>query len=303
MAAKARQSRMAAFALQAGLPQARAWARRPASFVFQSSSRFMTDTLQQSGPLTGNVLFYGQPEPLSIETHGSLGVNQVAKPWAFVSQSHIVPLTVTEFAPAALSYPIIFIGDAKTPVAVMGLRAGDNLFVDAAGDIRGESYIPAYARRYPFVYANDDAAKRMILCIDRKAPFIGENAEIPFFEDGKPSAYTQKAMDFCNNFEQERMRTDSFVQLLITLDMFETREATFTPRNELGEPGQPQKLAEYFAISEAKLAALSTEKLVELRDNGALGQIYAHLISLLGWDRLIAMTFARAAAMPTAANA
>lgn len=264
----------------------------------------MTDTMSdQTSPLSGNVLFYGKPEPLSLEFHGKLGVNPVEKPWSFVSQSHIVPLTVTEFAPASLSYPVIFIGDFKTPVAVMGLRAGDNLFVDAEGTINGESYIPAYARRYPFVYANDDAGKRMILCIDRSAPFIAENAAVPFFEDGKPSAYTEQAMDFCNSFEQERQRTESFIKLLTDMDLFETREATFTPRNEKGEPGQVQKLAEYFAISEEKLSKLPAEKLVELRDNGALGQIYAHLISLLGWDRLIAMTFARAAQMPTAANA
>jgi hypothetical protein len=68
----------------------------------------------------------------------------------------------------------------------------------------------------------------------------------------------------------------------------------FTPRNERGEPGEPQKLADYFAVSEDKLKALPIEKLAELRDNGALGQIYAHLVSLLGWDRLIALAFQRA---------
>jgi len=66
----------------------------------------------------------------------------------------------------------------------------------------------------------------------------------------------------------------------------------------------PQKIAEYFAVSEDKLKALPADKLAELRDNGALGQIYAHLVSLLGWDRLIAIAFQRAAAaQPTAGNA
>ena len=102
---------------------------------------------------------------------------------------------------------------------------------------------------------------------------------------------------------QWRARTDSFVKLLTDLDLFETREANFTPRNPDGSAGAPQKLAEYFAVSEEKLKALPAEKLVELRDNGALGQIYAHLVSLLGWDRLIALAFQRAAQMPTAANA
>lgn len=265
----------------------------------------MTDTIsaQGNGPLSGNVLFYSQPEPLSVDVHGALGVEPVAKPYAFTAVTNLVPLTVTEFAPAALSYPVIFVGEARQPVAVMGLRQGENLFVSADGDFRPEAYIPAYVRRYPFVFANDDQAQRLILCVDRAAPFLKEGGQTPLFVDGKPSPYTQQAMEFCNNFEQERQRTDAFVKLLTDLDLFDTREAVFNPRNPDGSPAQPQKLAEYFAVSEDKLKALPAEKLAELRDNGALGQIYAHLVSLLGWDRLIAMAFQRAAEMQTAANA
>ena len=264
----------------------------------------MTDqTVSTSAQLTGNVLFYQKPEPLSPELHGALGVNPVDRPWGFLASTHVVPLTVTEFAPAALSYPVIFVGEQKQPVAVMGLRQGDNLFVDASGDIRPEAYLPAFARRYPFVYANDEAQNRLILCVDRGADFVSENAAIPFFEDGKPSAYTQQALNFCNSFEQERARTDAFVKLLNELDLFEVKEAMFTPRLPDGSAGEPQRIAEYMAVSEDKLKGLSPEKLVELRDNGALGQIYAHLVSLLGWERLISMTFQRQAQQPVAANA
>lgn len=264
----------------------------------------MTDTTANASPLSGNVLFYGKPEPLSVEAHGALGVNPVDQPYAFVANTNIVPLTVTEFAPAALTYPVIFIGEARQPVAVMGLRPGENLFVDEAGAFRPEAYIPAYVRRYPFVFANDEVQKRLILCVDRDAPFIKEGGATPLFVDGKPSPYTQQAMDFCNNFEQERLRTDAFVKLLTDLDLMETRESVFTPRNPDGSPAAPQKIAEYFAVSEEKLKTLPAEKLAELRDNGALGQIYAHLVSLLGWDRLIAIAFQKAAtAQPVAGNA
>jgi hypothetical protein len=262
----------------------------------------MTDTTANATPLSGNVLFYGKPEPLSLEAHGKLGVEGVDQPYAFVARTNVVPLTVTEFAPAALSYPVIFVGDSRQPVAVMGLRQDENLFVTDAGSFRPEAYIPAYVRRYPFVFANDDAQKRLILCIDRDAPFIKEGGATPLFDNGQPSQYTQQAMEFCNNFEQERQRTEAFVKLLIELDLLETREAVFTPRNPDGTSAAPQKIAEYYAISEDKLKALPIEKLAELRDNGALGQIYAHLVSLLGWDRLIAMAFQKAAESQTAAG-
>jgi len=251
----------------------------------------MTDT--NNSPLEGNVLFYTNPEPLDAGLHAALGVNPADKPYAFVGKTNIVPLTVTEFAAAALSYPIIFIGDQKLPMVVMGLRQGDNLFVSAEGDFRPDAYIPAYVRRYPFVFADDKQNQRMVLCIDRDAEIVVEGGENPLFVDGQASDYTQMAMEFCNNFEQERLRTESFLALVNELDLLDVREATFTPRNADGTPAEPQKIAEYYAVSEDKLRALSAEKLVELRDNGALGQIYAHLVSLLGWERLIALAFQR----------
>ncbi|QSF54364.1 SapC family protein [Brevundimonas fontaquae] len=260
----------------------------------------MTDT--NNSPLEGNVLFYTNPEPLDQSVHGGLGVNPSDKPYAFVAQTNIVPLTVTEFSAAALSYPIIFTGDNRQPVAVMGLSSNENLFVAPDGEFRADAYVPAYVRRYPFVFADDKQNQRLILCIDRGASIVAEGGQNPLFVDGQPSDYTNMAMEFCNNFEQERQRTEGFVALVKDLDLLDVREAHFTPRNPDGTPGQPQKLAEYYAVSEDKLRALPAEKLVELRDNGALGQIYAHLVSLVGWDRLIAMAVMRQAQAPTSVN-
>lgn len=263
----------------------------------------MTDTTApRTAPLDGSVMFYRKPEPLSVEAHGKLGVSQVDRPYAFVGQANFVPLTVTEFSPAALSYPVVFVGDARQPVAVMGVNENVNLFVDESGAFRGDAYIPGFVRRYPFVFANDPANERMILCIDRDADFVKEGGESPLFVDGQPSDYTKQAMEFCNSFEQERIRTESFVKLLTDLDLLEVRESHYTPRNEKGEAQPQQKLAEYYAVSEDKLRALPADKLAELRDNGALGQIYAHLVSLLGWDRLVGLAMLRASGGAPVAN-
>jgi hypothetical protein len=264
-----------------------------------------TTTPESPGQISGNVLFYSKPEPLSPELHSKLGVVQSDKPFRFAKPGHAVPLTVGEFPLAAVSGPIIFVGEDKTPIAVMGLNAGDNMFVGDNGLFEPGVYIPAYIRRYPFVFAQDDDAQKMVLCIDRNADFIVEGGgDMPFFEkDGKPSEYTQRCMEFCNNFEQERQRTLQFVQILKDLDLFESKVANFTPMNPDGTAGEPQKIADYFGVSEEKLNALPIEKLKEIRDNGALGQIYAHLLSLVGWDRLVALALARAPQTPAAANA
>lgn len=259
---------------------------------------------QVPGQLSGNVLFYSRPEPLAKELHGKIGVKRLDGPFKFAKEGHAIPLTVGEFPLAAVTGPIIFVGDEKLPIAVMGLNAGENMFVKDDGTFESGIYIPAYVRRYPFVFANDDANKQLVLCIDRNAEFIVDKGyDMAFFEaNGEPSEYTKNCIEFCNNFEMERQRTMSFVDLLKGLDLFETKTATFTPPKEDGTPGEPQKIAEYFGVSEEKLNKLPADKFIELRDNGALAQIYAHLHSLVGWDRLVALAMAKAAQQPQALN-
>ena len=174
----------------------------------------MTDTTSQaSGALSGNVLFYTQPEPISFEAHGKLGVTPADKPYAFVAQTHIVPLTVTEFAPAALSYPIIFVGDLKQPVVAMGLRQNDNLFIEN-GDFRPDAYIPAYVRRYPFLLArlNPDS-EDLSLCFDPTSGALGKFDEgDALFENGQPTEPVTGILEFCKNFEEAGQRTGFFME-------------------------------------------------------------------------------------------
>lgn len=255
------------------------------------------ESTQSAGGISGNVLFYVSPEPLNREQHAKLALVHNEKPYSFAATGTAVPLTVTEFAPAALSFPVIFAGEDRVPLAVMGLNNGENLFVNVDGSIDAGVYIPAYIRRYPFVLANDEGQDRLIVCIDKGSSLLSEQGETKLFDDkGEPTEYTQNCIKFCDDFEAERRRTDSFVQLLKDNDLFELKTAVFTPTDAAGQPGQPQTVAEYYGVSEEKLNALPVEKLRELQTNGALAQIYAHLVSLVGWDRLIAVAMVRQAA-------
>ena len=248
----------------------------------------MESTPAGQGPeLSGSVLFYKKPEPLSLEAHRNLGVKRIDQPFGFLRSAHAVPVTVSEFGLAAGSFPIIFVGSDKTPVAVMGIRQGQNLFVQDNGQTDPETYIPAFVRRYPFVFAADDAQDRMLLCVDREAPMVSATPDVPFFNGDQPSEFTQNAIEFCKEFERQRRATNEFIKLIEQFDLFEEKSVAFTPRDPNGVEGPQQKIADYWAVSEEKLNALPAEKFMELRDNGALGAIYAHLVSLLNWPGII----------------
>ncbi|MEZ5938019.1 MAG: SapC family protein [Hyphomonadaceae bacterium] len=254
----------------------------------------------QGPELSGQVLFYKQPEPLSPERHKNLGVKQVDAPFAFLREAHAVPITVSEFGVAATCYPIIFVGDAKTPVAVMGIRQNENEYVDAAGNPDPDAYLPAFVRRYPFVFASDNQSDRLILCVDRQAPMISDNPDVRLFEGDQPTKFTQDAIEFCKEFERQRRATIEFVEMMDKEGLFESKTVTFTPRDANGNPGEQQKIADYFAISEERLNALQDDKFSEIRNTGAIAPIYAHLISLLNWQRVIQRTMRRMAATQSA---
>ncbi|HEX4198792.1 MAG TPA: SapC family protein [Caulobacteraceae bacterium] len=245
-------------------------------------------------PVTGNVLLYDRPEPLDPRRHANLGLLKTDKPFGFVAKQHFVPLHVGEFGPASVNYPIIFAGEARAPLAVVGVTAGENLYVSDDGAWRTGVYVPAFIRRYPFVGALDEQAQKMVVCIDRGSSlWVEGGGDVPLFENGQPTEFTKSCIDFCSQFDVERRQTDLFVKMLTDLDLFETRQTTYTPRSPDGVALEPQLVAEFFGVSEDRLKALPQQKLVELRDNGALGQIYAHMISLFSWERLLSESLQR----------
>gem|GEM_PF-55253 len=245
--------------------------------------------------VTGNVMFYKNPQPLTKEKHATHGVKQVGKPFAFMEDQHFLPLTAPEFGAAAASFPIIFAGEERSPLAVMGIRQGENLFVQN-GIFEQDFYMPAFARRYPFVLASDQANDRFVVCVDEEAECVTDkNAQQPFFAGDDTSPFTQEAFQFLQNFERDRQMTETMINRFKELDLFENKDMHFQGQNADGSPAERQKIADYFAITEDRLKALPAETLKEFSENGYLAVAHAHMISLGNWQRLVNMTLRRSA--------
>ena len=240
--------------------------------------------------VSGNVMFYEKPVPLTKDNHGKFGVKAVNKPFEFMATQHFLPLTAPEFGAAAPSMPIIFAGEERSPLAVMGIRSGENLFVKD-GNFNQDFYMPAFARRYPFVLAGDQANDRFVVCIDEAAECVTDKKPTQkFFDKDDTSQFTKEAFQFLQNFERDRQATLKMVEEFKALDLFEQKEMNFQGNNADGTPAPRQKIADYFAVSEEKLKALPAAKLAEFSKNGYLAVAYAHLISLGNWQRLVNMT-------------
>ncbi len=83
--------------------------------------------------------------PINKERHATTRVKDLTD-FRFAAQFHIAYVTMHEFMRAASSLPIVFLQDKDRaefrPVVLLGLNAGENLFVDGLGQWQG-SYVPA----------------------------------------------------------------------------------------------------------------------------------------------------------------
>jgi hypothetical protein len=241
-------------------------------------SETQTSAASQSGDQPSGPLFYQRPEILSATAHATWRV----KPGGvgFTAQANWVPIMASEFVAAGQSFPLIFAGPEHVPVAVLGLAQG-NRFVKGE-DWQADAYVPAYIRRYPFVFAQVEGG--FALAIDADAHNVvksGTEGEA-LFADGKPTAFTQQVAQFCEMFTRESATTQAFVKLLQSQDLLVPRTVNIA----LPQETRPA-LTGFSAVDEAKLAKLPDALVAEWHRNGWLALIYAHLGSLVRFRTLL----------------
>ncbi len=223
-------------------------------------------------------LFYNNLIPLQSGIHANYRT-RVAERAPFLAKAHAIPITIDEFVNAQRYFPIVFsVGDNPVPLALMGLNEGVNVFVEDDGKLRGEVYVPAYVRRYPWLLARSSPeAAEMSLCFDPDSGLIGEFDEGGLLFDGdKPSTMTNNVVKFCEDFEMSAQRTGAFVKELQNMELLMDGEVSI----QLDSEPQPYVYRGFLMVNEEKFRALPADELRKLHDNGILPLVVAHLFSL-----------------------
>jgi hypothetical protein len=243
-------------------------------------------------------LFYVQPEPLTVERHGDLALDRT-EDFRFAAATNAVPITDVEFFEAMRAYPIVFAGEPVHPVCVLGLEL-DNLFVGDQGRWAAERYVPAYVRRYPFVFM--ESAGQFVLCVDAACGRLAPRAEagptaLPLFLVGEPSPQTREALRFSAALQAQHAATRAFCEALVEQDLLVEQQASGALPN-----GRPFNVQGFRIIDGAKFQALPDAVVVDWHRKGWLALAQAHLLSLQRWRDLLDRQGAReAAAQPAEA--
>ncbi|OOG45552.1 SapC family protein [Rhodanobacter sp. C01] len=238
------------------------------------------------------VLFYERPVPLNRTAHKDLRLKGLPT-LKFAMNVHSVPLTGAEFGLAARDLLIVFAGNDVNdagPIALLGLRENENLFVDADGQWAPNSYVPAFVRRYPFVLAEKPAGQEgeeLTVFLDEHYEGFGTvEGERLFKEDGTDTELLTNAVRFLGEFQQNIQRTRWFMEQLRKHDLLEPRNIRLQKDGKDGAEGRSINLNGLFVVNEDKLRALDEKTTHEFAREGVFGWIYAHIMSLANIDRL-----------------
>ena len=229
-------------------------------------------------------LFYNRVVMLDRQAHARLRF-RAPETFSFASGATMIPVLAAEFAPVAREYPIVFMsedqGQTFFPVALTGMPQGKNLFVSEQG-IWSARYMPAYVRRYPFVFV-ESSAGQFAVCVDPSSSCLDETLGTPLFEsNGEPSQAMQDTVARLGEYHRAMLATRAFMQKLQAANVLMESNA----KADLPD-GRSMVWRGFWTIDEARLRELPEATLKEWCNSGELGLVYAHLISLGNLSELL----------------
>ena len=233
--------------------------------------------------MTKQLLIYSNVTPLNRRDHAELAYKAV-QDYGFARQVNAAPLVTGEFMAASGDFAVVFApgGEVPLPVALFGVEAEHNVYVDADGKWLA-GYVPAFLRRFPFVFSTDAVGETYTLCIDDTAPGFNRDGrgERLFDSDGVATGFTNRMLDFLKEFQAQHERTKAFAAKLVELDLLQSVEA------HIPLPGQPARtLTGFQVVNREKLRALPAETIEPMFRGEELELIYLHLFSLRNLDHL-----------------
>jgi len=235
-----------------------------------------------------DLIFYQRVVSLDKEEHGKLKLDQVRN-LDFARKTNSVPLVMGEFVDASRDLPIVFVKGADQsymPVALLGLRESENLFIKPDGRWDGR-YLPAFIRRYPFAPA-DTGDGKLLVCIDEKAECLGVDDGEALFDENGPSSTLKNVIGLLQEYQEQALRTQAFSKRLADYNLLVESNA----QARLGD-GSDFRLSGMYVVDQNRLQVLDRDKVHDFFSSGELALIYAHLQSLGNLQQLVEKLAAR----------
>lgn len=233
------------------------------------------------------LLIYEKTEAVNKEKHAKLSI-EGNNNFGFAQNINAVPVTAVEFPKTAQEFAIVFAGaeDDLMPFAVLSARENENDYLKKDNTFDSK-YIPAFLRRYPFVFSSSDDGENFTLCVD--SAYKGCNkkgkGERLFDSKGEHTTYLNNILDFLKDYQVQFNRTKELCKKLSELKLLEPMTAEIKPHS-----GEKMSLTGFYVVNREKIKELSSKQLAELTKTDELELLYLHIQSLNNFDRFLVNT-------------
>jgi hypothetical protein len=245
------------------------------------SKKTQTPAAEKSSAAQGFPLFFVDPRPVDKERHAKAVILQDVG-YGFAKTTNSIPVNAAEFVEAAKCYPIVFTNDEQPlPAVVVGLEK-ENYFIAKDGAWAPQQYVPAYVRKYPFVFTEIAEQKQFLLCVDEGSKhYAAKGKGVAFYDNDKPSALINQALEFCAAFHNHLLATREFCAALKEKGLLVAHQSDASLTN-----GRKIRLGGFQMLDEKKFNALPDATILEWKQKGWLPLVYFALASNSNWRRL-----------------
>lgn len=214
--------------------------------------------------------------PIAPETVSGKSWSKIGS-YFFAASDTVCELSLSEVSKAAVNLPMAFMRNDTgkfTLVAVQGFQPQENVLVSAEGQWLS-NYVPAHYRFHPFTLAQNDQ-EQLVLCINNAHQQIKDSTsdEAFFDENGELTPLLTNVFKGLVERWNGLKQAQSIAKQLDDLDLIVPWDIN------LQAGGQGIRVQGYYRIDEQKIAELSAEQLVKLRDCGGLALAYCQMLSM-----------------------
>jgi hypothetical protein len=228
--------------------------------------------------------------PLSSDKHAKLKVTESGD-YSRYRDQNLIPIVTKDFFNLAAEFPLVFVTrdrpDEFVPVAIMGLRKGQNLYCQT--EQWPAQVIPVSFGNAPFAIARADTdSDQYVVLVDEDSPLLSESEGNAIFnEHGNKTVYAEKRVEALIDTTQQALNTHNICKQLQDMNLLITHKIQLQHRPDATR----YNIEGIYIIHEKALNELPDEDFLTLRKQGLLPLIYAHLSSLQQLRRISQMQY------------
>jgi hypothetical protein len=217
--------------------------------------------------------------PLASDKHATLKVIESGD-YSRYREQNLIPIVTKDFFSLTAEFPLVFVTrdrpDEFLPVAIMGLRKGQNLYCQT--EQWPAQVVPVSFGNPPFAIARADSeGDQYVVLVDEDSPLLTESEGNAIFnEDGNRTDYMEKRVDALIDTTQQAVQTQNICKQFQDMNLLITHQVQLQHRPDAIR----YNIEGIYIIDEKALNELPDEDFLALRKQGLLALIYAHLSSL-----------------------